>query len=122
MTKSLDPSAWWIGIEETEEETRPIVISEKETIFAFINRTYKGKQGIQALLDIIRKKSERRCLPCKVDKTGDKHKYQVYGWKPFRLRCAVKQCSHNLYDSDALRYIAELVTGRHVTKQDIGME
>ena len=102
-----------------------ISVSNQETILAHIRDKYKGKTGTQSLLDILRKKGELKYIPCQKvtrgDKEVDKHKYQVHAWKPFRLRCGVKSCSHNLYEATAFLYFSQLIAGGHVPQAEVGL-
>lgn len=96
-------------------------ISTQTKILQHITQRYLGKEDIKVLLSTIRKDHPRDIVPCQRDNEVDKHRYQIHGWKPFRLRCALKSCHHNLYEAEAFRWFAQLIEEGTVHRESVGM-
>ena len=60
-------------------------------------------------------------IPCQMGERDRTHKYNIHDWKPFRLRCALNSCHHNMYEAQAMSWFAELVDRDHVTREAVGM-
>lgn len=130
-TSYKSASAWWLPNPEsdstsdeqvtTPEQAATATVTPIETIATYLMANYTTKPAHQRLLQIVRGETRLGYVPCKLNRDDPKHRYQVSGWGPFRLRCAVATCHHPLRDADIMRWVAQLIDEGLLPRVAVGM-
>jgi hypothetical protein len=57
-------------------------------------------------------------IPCQINNS---HEYNICDWDPFRMRCNVPTCKHNMSTGQSFRWFAQLVVNGDVPEQAVGL-
>jgi hypothetical protein len=139
VTKAGDKAAWWRGKGAEGEQGIPDIpqLDEARTgthhsqrvttkvpdtvisqILVQLNRIYPGDAGTRDLVKELRKHHPNCDIPCQKD---SKHAYNIYGWGPFRMRCAEWTCKHNLNAGNSYIWFANLIATGQVPGHLLGL-
>ncbi|RXK34714.1 hypothetical protein M231_08030 [Tremella mesenterica] len=138
-SKSLNPHAWWTGDRGDRMDRR--VMGQLGTInlvvplgglscgdtfnslstLSHLTQKFKGKTGVQQLLKILRHMKTRGSVPCPKGDTDNKHRMNIHGWKPLRMKCGLKSCHFNMDEAHCFKWFAALVDRGHVSREAVGM-
>lgn len=110
LTKSLEPTAWWLNTES----------SSRMDILEALNTKYQSDNEIRDLFNL-RGSSHPYTLPCKAHPGDADHRYQIHPRKPFRVRCANADCFHKLQRAALVHWIAELAQEGIIDKTALGL-
>jgi hypothetical protein len=92
--------------------------SEPPITLVQLNRFYPGDAGTRELVKELRKHHPNHDIPCQKD---SRHAYNIYGWGPFRMRCAKWTCKHNLNAGNSYIWFANLIATGQVPGHLLGL-
>ena len=139
VTKAGDKAAWWRGKGAEGEQGNPDIPQLDEAhagthhsqrvttkvpdtvisqILVQLNRIYPGDAGTKDLVKALRKHHSNGDIPCQKD---SRHAYNIYGWGPFRMRCAEWTCKHNLNAGNSYIWFANLIATGQVPGHLLGL-
>jgi hypothetical protein len=139
VTKAGDKAAWWRGKGAEGEQGNPdtpqpdeartgthhsqrVTTKVPDTVISQIllqlNRIYPGDAGTRDLVKELRKHHPNRDIPCQKDSN---HAYNIYGWGPFRMRCAEWTCKHHLNAGNSYIWFANLIATGQVPGHKLGL-
>ena len=81
-TVGMSTDAWWTNVADGGQE---VDAGGQLGILNHLRQTYVTKEQVKSLLEMLKSKSERGIVPCKVDNGVDRHRYHIAGWTPFKL-------------------------------------
>lgn len=139
ITKPDDKAAWWRGTTDEMEQSDPEIVHPDDAligshrlkkvhtkgsdttiglVLAYLNKTYVGNSGIKSLVNIIRCSHPKGYIPCQLNPT---HQYDISGWQPFRMRCRVHKCRHNMNYGNSYTWFADLIATGQVDRHLVGL-
>ncbi|EKD03186.1 hypothetical protein A1Q2_02512 [Trichosporon asahii var. asahii CBS 8904] len=103
----------------TQPDVDQSTVDTSTSTYDHLVNTFKTKDTIKGLLAIARGQLPGRRLQCQVNSQDDKHRYNIHGWNPFRMRCAVSTCHHNMTHTETFNFIAQLVDSGQLTRESV---